>query len=74
MTLEEVAAYLRVHSSTVYRLLKRRGIPAFKMGNDWRFVQESIEEWVMNRESSTGEQSPELRGAARLRSVGSPGR
>jgi predicted DNA-binding transcriptional regulator AlpA len=29
MTLEEVSRYLRVHPSTVYRLLKRREIPAF---------------------------------------------
>ena len=28
MTLEEVSRYLHVHPSTVYRLLKRREIPA----------------------------------------------
>jgi excisionase family DNA binding protein len=51
LTLEEVADFLHVHSSTVYRLLKKRGIPAFKIGSDWRFNQESIEQWVKNLET-----------------------
>ena len=51
MTLEETAAFLRVHPSTIYRLLKKRRIPAFKLGSDWRFSQESIERWIIERES-----------------------
>jgi excisionase family DNA binding protein len=51
LTLEEVADFLHVHRSTVYRLLKKRGIPAFKMGSDWRFNQESVEQWVKNLET-----------------------
>ena len=54
MTLEEVAAFLRVHQSTVYRLLRTRSIPAFKMGSDWRFNQESIERWILEREAQGG--------------------
>jgi len=43
MTLDEVAEFLHVHPLTVYRLLKGRSIPAFKVGSDWRFSTESIE-------------------------------
>jgi excisionase family DNA binding protein len=43
MTLDEVAQFLKIHPSTVYRLLKQHSIPAFKLGSDWRFNQESIE-------------------------------
>ncbi|HZP44734.1 MAG TPA: helix-turn-helix domain-containing protein [Candidatus Binataceae bacterium] len=50
MTLEEVASYLRVHPSTIYRLLKKRQLPAFKVGSDWRFNQESIDQWRTNAE------------------------
>jgi len=46
MTINEVADYLRVHPSTIYRLLKRRGLPAFKVGSDWRFNVESIDHWL----------------------------
>jgi excisionase family DNA binding protein len=51
LTLEEVADFLHVHPSTVYRLLKNRRIPAFKLGSDWRFNQESIEQWVKKLEA-----------------------
>jgi excisionase family DNA binding protein len=52
LTLEEVASYLRVHPSTVYRLLKKRQIPAFKMGSDWRFNVESIDHWRAEAEKA----------------------
>jgi excisionase family DNA binding protein len=42
MTVREVSAYLQVHRSTIYRLLKRRQIPAFQVGSDWRFNIEAI--------------------------------
>lgn len=45
MTLEEVANYLRVHPSTIYRLVKKGKLPAFKVGSDWRFNLESIDHW-----------------------------
>jgi excisionase family DNA binding protein len=54
LTLEEVAQFLRVHPSTIYRLLRKRSIPAFKMGSDWRFNQESVERWVKEHESALG--------------------
>ncbi len=50
MTLEEVASYLRVHPSTIYRLLKKRQLPAFKVGSDWRFNLESINRWRSDAE------------------------
>ena len=50
LTMGEVADFLHIHTSTVYRLLKNRRIPAFRMGSDWRFNQESIEQWVKKLE------------------------
>jgi excisionase family DNA binding protein len=50
MTLEEVASYLRVHPSTIYRLLKKKQLPAFKVGSDWRFNLESIDRWRADAE------------------------
>ena len=52
MTLDEVADFLQVHPSTIYRLLKRHSIPAFKVGSDWRFNQDSIERWIKQREAA----------------------
>jgi excisionase family DNA binding protein len=46
LTLEEVADYLRVTKKTIYRLLERRGIPATKVGHQWRFDKASIDAWL----------------------------
>ena len=48
MTVRELAAYLRVHQSTIYRLLRESDMPAFKVGSDWRFVKTAIDEWMIN--------------------------
>jgi excisionase family DNA binding protein len=48
MTVNELADYLKIHRTTVYRLLKDRRIPAFRVGSDWRFNKEIIDEWRLN--------------------------
>ncbi|MBI3759772.1 MAG: helix-turn-helix domain-containing protein [Deltaproteobacteria bacterium] len=50
LTLDEVAEFLKVHPSTIYRLVKKQAIPAFKVGSDWRFHQDSIEKWIRDHE------------------------
>jgi excisionase family DNA binding protein len=45
MTVNDLADYLRVHRSTVYRLLKNGQLPAFRVGSDWRFTTEAIDRW-----------------------------
>lgn len=45
MTVKELSSFLSVHPSTIYRMLKRGEIPAFKIGSDWRFNFEEINAW-----------------------------
>jgi excisionase family DNA binding protein len=52
MTVKEVAAYLHVHASTVYRALKHGRLPAFKIGDSWRFNIEIIDRWRLEQEGS----------------------
>jgi excisionase family DNA binding protein len=47
LTLEQVAEYLNVDKFTVYRLLNDKELPAFKVGNQWRFKRKMIENWLM---------------------------
>lgn len=51
MTVQDVSNYLRVHPSTVYRLLKRNELPAFRVGSDWRFNVEAIDRWRAQMEA-----------------------
>ncbi len=46
LTLEQVAQDLNVGSFTVYRLLAQKQLPAFKVGNQWRFKRKMIEAWL----------------------------
>jgi len=55
ITIGELAEYLRVHRSTLYRLLKRRQLPGFKIGSDWRFNVEAIDEWRMQQSMTLNE-------------------
>lgn len=46
LTVREVAAWLKVHPSSVYRLLKKRRLPAFRVGSDWRISRRDVELWI----------------------------
>lgn len=48
-TVGEVAAYLKLPISTVYRLAERREIPGHKVGRQWRFQRAVIDEWLRKR-------------------------
>jgi excisionase family DNA binding protein len=49
MTVKELADYLRVHPTTIYRLLRAGELPAMRIGSDWRFNRESIDAWIGKR-------------------------
>ncbi|HSR58476.1 MAG TPA: helix-turn-helix domain-containing protein [Candidatus Binataceae bacterium] len=49
LTVKEVADYLHVHQSTIYRMLKRAQLPAFRVGSDWRFNIENIDRWRLQQ-------------------------
>jgi excisionase family DNA binding protein len=54
LTIPEVSEYLRVSRKTIYRMLQRRDIPAFRLGGDWRINIEDLERWI-KRESQAEE-------------------
>lgn len=47
LTVSDLAAYLRVHATTIYRMLKNGQLPAFRVGSDWRFNRERIDQWLL---------------------------
>jgi excisionase family DNA binding protein len=48
MTLEEVAAYLKVTPQTIYTWAKDKRIPAVKLGKEWRFKKSIIDQWFLS--------------------------
>lgn len=53
MTLQEVAKYLSLHELTVRRLAREGGIPAFKVGRQWRVKKDLLDRWI-ERETTKG--------------------
>jgi excisionase family DNA binding protein len=45
LTIRDVAAYLKLPVSTVYRLAERRDLPGHKVGRQWRFHKSVLDEW-----------------------------
>lgn len=45
MILEEVARFLRLSNDTVYRLVNAGKLPASKVGDQWRFRKQDVDEW-----------------------------
>ena len=48
-TAQELAVYLRVNRSTVYRLLKKKQLPGFRIGSEWRFQMEEVNRWFKDK-------------------------
>ena len=46
MTIEEIANYLKIPKSTVYKLAQEAKIPCQKVGRHWRFRRSTINKWL----------------------------
>jgi excisionase family DNA binding protein len=45
LTVDELAAYLKLSEATIYRMAQTGRIPAKRIGRSWRFSREMIDEW-----------------------------
>jgi len=46
LSVGEIAAYLGIKRDTVYKWIKRRELPAHKVGRLWKFQKNEIDDWV----------------------------
>ncbi|MGH9506872.1 MAG: helix-turn-helix domain-containing protein [Terriglobales bacterium] len=50
MNIRQAADYLGISSDTLYKYLAEERIPAFKLGNRWKFKKSVLDRW-MERQS-----------------------
>lgn len=50
MDIRQAAGYLGISSDTLYRYASEGFVPAFKLGNRWRFKKDLLDTW-MDRQS-----------------------
>ncbi len=53
MTVKDVAAFLKLAESTVYRLAQEGTLPGRKIGGTWRFSREQLLAWFYQSQSGT---------------------
>lgn len=51
LTVEEVSKYLSMHKVTIYKMIHAGVIPVFKIGGQWRFKKELLDEWLVKEMS-----------------------
>lgn len=56
MDIRQAADYLGISADTLYKYASEAFIPAFKLGNRWRFRRSRLDEW-MDRQSGVVEQT-----------------
>lgn len=58
LTLLEVSEYLATSPATIYRLLRQKKIPAFRLAGNWRFNIEDLKLWMDNRSQKSEPHDP----------------
>jgi excisionase family DNA binding protein len=46
LDLAQTAAYLKLAEADVLRLVGEQGLPARRLGNQWRFLKAAIQQWL----------------------------
>jgi excisionase family DNA binding protein len=49
LTVKEICDLLRVHPSTIYKLIRDDKIPSFQVGAEWRFRKDVILRWMAEK-------------------------
>ena len=55
LTASEVASLLKLNVETIYTLIASQGLPAAKIGGQWRFIRSEVHEWLRLRQTSSQE-------------------
>jgi len=46
LTIDELASYLKIPKSTLYKLVREGRVPCQKIGRHWRFRKRAIDRWL----------------------------
>ena len=63
MSIRETSAYLGVSTDTLYKYVAEQRLPAFKLGNRWKFKKSLLDQWMS--EKSAASQPQERKKAVR---------
>lgn len=58
MNIRQASAYLGISPDTLYKYVAEDLIPAFKLGNRWRFKKSKLDEWMEEQSSMSMKRKP----------------
>jgi len=58
MTIDDLAQYLKLSLSTLYKLCAEGKIPGQKVGRHWRFRKDTIDAWLDDRPNVSAKKRP----------------
>jgi excisionase family DNA binding protein len=70
MNIRQASQYLGVSPDTLYKYVGEQKIPAFKLGNRWRFKKSRLDQW-MEEKSSEMEPRGKRKPKAAMKAAGS---
>lgn len=50
LSMDDITAYLGIKRDTAYKWIKRKGMPAHKVGHLWKFKQSEVDKWLRSME------------------------
>jgi excisionase family DNA binding protein len=53
MNIRQASQYLGVSPDTLYKYVGEQKIPAFKLGNRWRFKKSKLDQWMEEKSSQS---------------------
>src|ERR1700745_1006143 len=68
MNIRQASQYLGVSPDTLYKYVNEQKIPAFKLGNRWRFKKSKLDQWMeekSNQMEAKSKRKPKAGGKAR---------
>jgi len=55
LTIEELAVYLKISKSSLYKLAQAGKLPGQKIGKHWRFRKVAVDRWLEENEQGDGQ-------------------
>ena len=71
MNIRQASQYLGVSPDTLYKYVNEQKIPAFKLGNRWRFKKSKLDQW-MEEQSMEMESRGKKKIKAAVKAAGTP--
>lgn len=65
MNIRQASQYLGVSPDTLYKYVGEQKIPAFKLGNRWRFKKSKLDQWMEEKSTQIEPGTKKVKAAAK---------